>query len=214
MYSLCPVQHWLSLFKVKKLQFRIFTLSIMKTCPLLYMSGSASKTLHEWTGQTAEQKVFSLCVSPLQSACWGCLSGELDRNFSKKTWRNSKWLMERRWSRSVVWNPVRLCIMCRLTHTFSSDISFVCTCVCVCVVSAGHSGCLVQHHDGTLPNRRLRHPRVWRIGGCSVCVFTQRMLVTPCVCALSTDAADFLTDCMCIESDIFVSTCPSFFFPR
>lgn len=40
--------------------------------------------------------------------------------------------------------------------------------VCMHVVSAGHPGRLVQHHDGTLPDGWLWHPRVWCIGGCSV----------------------------------------------
>lgn len=58
------------------------------------------------------------------------------------------------------------------------------------VVSAGHPGCPVQHHDGTLSDWWLWHPRVWCIGECAVCV-------CDCMC-VSTGAADFLTGCLCL----------------
>lgn len=52
------------------------------------------------------EQVVSMCVFPLQWACWDCLSGGLGRNSSEKTWRNSKLLMGRRWSRSVGWRKM------------------------------------------------------------------------------------------------------------
>lgn len=111
--------------------------------------------------------------------------------------------MGRKWSRSVVWIPGFLFInlyagMCR---------SYWTPLFCMFVVSAGHPGCLVQHHDGTLSNWRLWHTCVWCTGACTIFGYLPCKCTSVRLLVLVNTSSWFFCN---TQSDIFVFPCPCF----